>query len=302
MYNGPYRDEPNIAVTQSQDTSHVASINLERKVEVSISCLRRPIHENVRSEKHPCAWGDGYVSTTTPSSTSSLSNIIQGATGLVFVEKALDHPSKPHLTLLVRTPSKLRPDWLSNPRITIIEGSLTDTTAISKSMHGATSVVILLGAYITLTNFLTRSTATPIADALEEVVYPAMLTAGVKRLMVLSSVGGFAQPGDQLGWDKYWLFTHVAPKTVVPGGAAEMRRIGEVTAALGEVVEWTVFRIPHLNDGDAGGELRVEVARNVGAEFKGGLELSRASLVGWILQELEGKQWVHQSPVLGNPW
>ena len=222
----------------------------------------------------------------------------------MFIKAALSYPSKPHLTLLVRTPSKLNPEWLSHPQITVIEGSLTGTTAVFKAAADATSVVSFLGAYITLSNFLTRDTSTPIANALESRLFPAMKAAGVKRIIMLSSVGRFQRPGDYVPYGKYWLFTYVAPKTVVPGGAAEMKRIGEVTVEQGNELglDWTVFRIPHLNDGDAEGELPVEVARNVDAEYKGGLELSRASLVNWILRELEEGKWIGETPVLGNPW
>ena len=225
----------------------------------------------------------------------------KGATGLVFIKAALNDASKPHLTLYVRSPSKLPQEYTTNARITIIQGELTDTPTLTKAMKGVTSVVLLLGAYITLSNFLTRSTATPIADALPN-VFTAMRAEGVKRILALSSVGGFQRPGDEVPYGKYWLFTYVAPKVVVPGGAAEMRRIGEVVVSAGQGFEWTVFRVPHLNDADEEGELVVEVAETVDAGFKGGLELSRMSLVKWVLGEIGEGGWVGKTPVVGNLW
>jgi nucleoside-diphosphate-sugar epimerase len=200
----------------------------------------------------------------------------------------------------VRNPSKLPQEYITNDRITIVQGELTDTSALAKAMKGVTSVVCLLGAYITLANFLNRSTATPIADRLSN-VFAAMRAEGVKRIITLSSVGGFQRPGDYVPYGKYWLFTYVAPKTVVPGGAAEMKRIGEVILAQTDL-EWTVFRVPHLNDGDAQGELEVVVKETVDAEYQGGLELSRMSLVKWVLGELEEGRWIGKTPVVGNPW
>jgi hypothetical protein len=171
-------------------------------------------------------------------------------------------------------------------------------------MEGVTSVISFLGAYISLTNFLTRDTSTPIADSLESTIIPAMRKAGVKRIVALSSPGGLRLPGDNVPYGKYWLHTYVAPKAVVPAGAAEMTRIGEVVSKAGDDLNWTVFRIPNLNDGDKEGVLKVVAAENVDEEFfkEGGLDLSRTSLVKWLLKELEEGAWVHKSPVVGNPW
>jgi uncharacterized protein YbjT (DUF2867 family) len=225
---------------------------------------------------------------------------IEGATGLIFIKAALQDSRRPHLTLYVRNPSKVPHEYTTNDRITVVQGSLDDVASLTKAMRNVTSVISLLGAYITLSNFLTRSTATPIADNFPT-IFTAMRANGVKRIMALSSVGGFQRPGDYVPYGRYWLFTYVAPKVVVPGGAAEMRRIGEVVAG-SEGLEWTVFRIPHLNDGDAEGALPVEVRETFDEDYKGGLELSRMSLVKWVLDELEEGKWVRKTPVVGNPW
>jgi len=62
-------------------------------------------------------------------------------------------------------------------------------------------------------------------------------------------------------------------------------------------LEYTVFRIPHLNDGEA--DLSV-AAGVLGDEYKGTLQLSRKSLARWVWEEVERRNWVSGVPVLGN--
>lgn len=83
---------------------------------------------------------------------------------------------------------------------------------------------------------------------------------------------------------------------VVPQGNAEMKRIGEVVSA-DDGFEWTVFRVPHLNEGAA--DLPV-CAGLLGPEWKGTLELSRASQARWILKEIEEGKWIRQAPCIAN--
>lgn len=166
-------------------------------------------------------------------------------------------------------------------------------------MKGVTSVISFLGAYITLSNFLNRDTSTPIADALP-VVFDAMRREGVKRIMALSSIGGFKHPSDAVqGWTPYWLKTHIMPKLVVPQGAAEMSAIAKVTVEQSDL-DWTVFRVPIMHDGDVEGRAVVQCADHLGPGFTGTIDLSRASLCKWVLGELEEGRWVGRSCVLGN--
>jgi hypothetical protein len=173
---------------------------------------------------------------------------------------------------------------------------LNDAHTIKRALNGVTSVVSFLGAYITLSGFLTRRATTPIADSFST-LFTAMREANVKRILALSTPGGFPQTQDHVNWG-WWLFGVFLPKIVVPEGDAEMARIGKLVSEQ-EDLEWTVFRVPHLNDGDAGLEV---VPGYLGEEYKGSRELSRGSLARWVLRELDEGVWVGKAPVVGNPW
>jgi nucleoside-diphosphate-sugar epimerase len=215
-----------------------------------------------------------------------------GQTGLVFIQEALANPSQPSLTLLVRTPSKLPPDYAKDPRITIIRSELNDGSAIEKAVsNNITSVVLFLGAYITLTGFLTRSTNTPIANSLSP-LFKGMHNHGVKRIMALSTPA-FAQSEDQITWGQW--FRSLIPKIVVPEGDAEMREIGRKVAESG--LDWTVFRVPFINDGSP--ELEI-VAGYLGPESGIGTQISRRSMSRWVLEELERGEWMRKAPAISN--
>jgi hypothetical protein len=77
--------------------------------------------------------------------------------------------------------------------------------------------------------------------------------------------------------------------------------MAEETVALGEKIDWTVFRVP-LMQGKALGENDGPVnAVYVGdKKWRDGLSLDRGRLVKWILEELEEGKWICACPVLSN--
>lgn len=247
-----------------------------------------------------------------------------GLSGLAFIQECLDTSSggdsKPYLTLFVRGSgrSKLTPVLPSattnnNPatKIRIIEGGLTDKQAVRAALSAddsfpkVTIVISVLGAYPTLYHFITRTTPTPITEALNNTIVPAMLDLDVRRILVLSTPGAFPifEETKQKSWG--WYLNSWIPRIVVPQGHAEMKGIahavmdnssGQVKAKHG--LEATVFRVPFLNDGKA--ELDV-TAFVIGG--KGNTEnkvISRGSMVRWLLREIEERQWVGGAPMLCN--
>ena len=92
------------------------------------------------------------------------------------------------------------------------------------------------------------------------------------------------------------IFT-IIPRVVVPQGNAEMVGIAQAVAAQSHL-DWTVFRVPFLNDGPA--DTPVSAGLRGAADYKGSMQLARASLARWLLQEIKDRAWVQQAPVLGN--
>jgi hypothetical protein len=68
-----------------------------------------------------------------------------------------------------------------------------------------------------------------------------------------------------------------------------------VTNLPADQVEWTVFRVPILRNGEA---------REVHAGFVGdkgvGVMLERKALAEWVLKEMEERNWVGKCPAVSN--
>jgi nucleoside-diphosphate-sugar epimerase len=234
-----------------------------------------------------------------------------GASGLALIEEITSlGDAGPLATLYVRSTSRSKlPDSVAKSRrFRIVEGALTDRAAFDKALKpsseppfpAVTTAMSSLGAAPSLYYFLTRQTPHPIADALHDVVLPAIRAAGVKRVFVLSTPGGFPYPEETRLMTWAWWFKSTLPKVVVPQGHAEMREIANAVVRVGAEdgsLEWTLVRVMFLNDGDAGARVS---AGTLFKDFEGTSDLSRGSLAKWLLRETVERKWVRRAPLLGN--
>lgn len=202
-----------------------------------------------------------------------------GVSGLIFLSEVAKLSTPPaKLTVLVRSRAKLSAGL--DESIRVIEGGLDDEAKVAEALEGVDTVVSFLGAYVSLSAFIFRTTTTPIADGLK-VVTRVMKAKGIKRILVLSTPS-FAIPGETLT-TLQWIVGFLPP-FMVPQGNAEMKAIA-TTVTSDDALDWTVFRVPHLSLGT--GEEKVW-AGLFGPEYKGGLDLTRESLARWVLREIAG--------------
>ena len=204
----------------------------------------------------------------------------------------LERKEGPKLTLYVRSRSKLPPDTLSNPAVRVVEAPLTDEAALKDAMTGVDSVISFLGSAVSLSAFIWRTKTTPIADSFPA-VFQAMRSQGVRRILALSTTS-YQVSSEQKPWS-WWLLGFMPP-FFVPQGNAEMVAIARNLAAQSDL-DWTVFRVPHLNNGPEDLPL---AAGLLGPDYKGTMELSRPSLARWVMQEIQKGEWIKGAPVLGN--
>jgi hypothetical protein len=153
-----------------------------------------------------------------------------GATGLVFLNtiQTLPRQSRPKVTAYVRSRSKLPPNIQTDLSILIVEGALNDAYVIESAMQGVTTVISFVGVYISLSHAVLRTKPTPIASAFP-VIFSAMRTNGVSRILVLSTPSTFPQTVETLSWK--WAFYNAMPPLLVPQGNAEMKGIAEKVSA-----------------------------------------------------------------------
>lgn len=247
-----------------------------------------------------------------------------GLSGLAFIQQYLElsaeDDKKPYLTLYIRASGRSKlaavlPSAMTSDspaaRIRIMEGDLSDRSAIRKAlsaddMHPKVSTVVsVLGAYMSLYYFFTRTKPTPITDAMNDIIIPVMLELNIKRILVLSTPSAFPVHPEQMEQSWGWYFHKWMPVVVVPQAHAEMKGIAHAVldnstslVSVKHGLEATVFRVPMLNDGEAGLHVAAFILGGTGnVENK---TLSRRSLARWLFNEVEEKQWVNGAPLLCN--
>lgn len=95
---------------------------------------------------------------------------------------------------------------------------------------------------------------------------------------------------------------------MVPQGSAEMKGIGNAVLDNSDRValrpkrglEATVFRVPMMNNEDEEGRREVRAFELGGKGNTERKDLSRASMVRWLFDELERREWVGGAPMLCN--
>lgn len=125
-------------------------------------------------------------------------------------------------------------------------------------------------------------------------IFPLLIAHQYERAMVLCTPS-YPAPQDE-GAIK-WRLSVAAIKVI--GGSAfdEFHGLGSFVANQDiSQLKWTVFRVPFLGNGPE---------KPVNATYTGsgtdGMFLSRKSLAGWVLKEMNvDSQWIGEAPVLSN--
>jgi hypothetical protein len=131
-------------------------------------------------------------------------------------------------------------------------------------------------------------------------LYPLLISSGTFKRVLILSTPSYSAPHDtrSLKW-----FISIKCYIKVIGGDTypEITGMAKETVALGDTIEWTVFRVPLLK-GKSLDEHNGEVnAVWVGdKQGRDGLNLDRGRLVRWIVRELEERMWIGLCPFLAN--
>lgn len=196
-----------------------------------------------------------------------------GKTGKLLVKQALSDNHT--VTAFVRNPSNLN---ISDPNLLIVQGDVTDVTAVKKAILGNDAVISTLG-----TNTGLRKTT--ILHELTQNIVQGMKEQQVSRIAYMASAG----------IDKE-----------IPGviGKMTMKLLGNVlddhhnaVAVLKENdLQWTIARPLGLNDKPFTGTYRKDA---IGVP-KGGRTISRADVADFLLQAIVNEEFIHQSVALSD--
>lgn len=201
-----------------------------------------------------------------------------GKAGQEVLRQALDRGYT--VVAYARNPGKIE---MKQDALAIVHGDLADLSSLEKAITGADCVISLLGP-----GGNTRDTA--LSDGVKNII-AAMEKDGVKRLIQIATVS-VTDPHD--GKDFRFGLMVALVKRVVPGGYAEIVRIGEAVRA--SRLDWTLVRVPLLNE--------KQQTKSVRAGYLGQKivksAISRADLAWFMLEQTQKDQYVQKAPVISN--
>ena len=205
---------------------------------------------------------------------------IFGATGRAGVQLVAQALARGHtVTAFARSPQKLA---TYAGRIEIVHGDVLDAAAVGRAVAGADAVLSVLGPTANRPDYqVTRGT---------EHILQAMKQHGVRRL-VLAAGAGVADTHDEPRL--FHKLINVLLKLFSRHVYEDMRRVVQLVRGSG--VDWTIVRVPMLTDEPAKGQVRV------GYVGKGmGSRLSRADMAAFMLDEVEGGEYVGKAPAVSH--
>ncbi|MDQ0770965.1 putative NADH-flavin reductase [Pseudarthrobacter defluvii] len=201
-----------------------------------------------------------------------------GATGRLLVQQALDEGAD--VVVYSRHPDRLQ---LTNDKLRVVEGDLSDAGAIERAVEGSDGVVSLLRQGVPVKG-------KPIAAGTHNILN-AMQKAGVHRIVAVATASA-ADPADKpplrskaaIGFAR--LFMRPAYDDVV-ATAQEIRKSDR---------DWTIVRPPLLRDGRKTGQV---VAGYLGDGVTGNY-LSRANAADFMLKQLHGDTYLRKAPIVAD--
>mgnify|MGYP001388259561 CR=1 FL=1 len=163
----------------------------------------------------------------------------------------------------------------THPQLTIIQGDVLRPEDAAATVAGVDAVVCSLGS--------TADNPGNVVSQGTENIMTAMQAAGVKRLVVVSSIG----VGDSK--DQVPLAFKMLMKTVLKSAMEEKEKQEAAVQASG--LDWVIVRPGGLTDGPRTGNYKF----GVGKAIKAG-QVSRADVADFVLKQLTDDTFLHQAP------
>jgi len=217
-----------------------------------------------------------------------------GASGLVTLSRALEADAE--VIVYARNPSKIPTSARENPNLTIIQGSLDDTEALTAAIARKPDAIIsLLGPATSdmVTYMKPWDRSTIFADTYR-VIIEAMRANGVRRILAMGTLS-IPEPKDRfsfltaaLVWVVY-LMVHNAWHNII--------YIGKTFDNAPPEIDWTVYRLGMISDGDY-----QAVADGYIGDGKTTSGVRRSELADWLVSQAlsDEPHWVREKPVVSS--
>ena len=203
-----------------------------------------------------------------------------GEAGRQLIEQALAEGNE--VVAFARNPSKLT---THHKHLTIIQGELHDLANIEHAVNDANAVISLLGPRPG-----EDSKVRPLTQGTQYII-AAIKKFNVRRLIVVSTPSASA-PND-LRDLKFKMMVSMI-KTMMRPAYEEIVNVAQVVQD--SDLDWTLVRVSILNNNPKSGKVRVGYLGR-GAV---GVQLSRADMAAFILDELNNGKYIKQMPAISN--
>ncbi|PSP95346.1 NmrA family protein [Halobacteriales archaeon QS_4_62_28] len=198
-----------------------------------------------------------------------------GRTGRPLVAQALDRGHE--VVAFARSAAKVDRE---DPDLTVVEGDAYTGGGVAEAVAGADAAVSVLGQTDEGPDDLLTVAGENILDAMDE--------AGVDQFVTLVGAG-VRKKGESvtLSGRVMGALLKLLARQVLEDAKAHVERV-RVTD-----LDWTVVRAPRLTDGEGTGEYR---AGDIDLGFE---SVARADVARFVLDCLEGEQYVREMPKIG---
>lgn len=196
-----------------------------------------------------------------------------GGVGRQIVEQALAMGNT--VTALARDTAKLP---VQGAGLAVVAGNVLDPSAVAATLAGADAVFVSLGN--------TPGNPDMIVSQGTAVIVAAMQAAGIRRLVVISSLG----VGDSK--DQVPFFFKALMSTVLRGAFQDKEAQEKLVRASN--LDWTIIRPGGLTDGPATGHYRAGLDGSIGGQ------VARADVAAFALSQLTSSEYIGKTPAIGQ--
>lgn len=166
---------------------------------------------------------------------------------------------------------------LSHPQLTVIPGNVLEPAEVAACVEGADTVICSLGG--------TADNPGDVVSRGTRHIIAAMQAAGVRRLVVVSSIG----VGDSQ--DQAPFAFKMLMKTVLKAAMEEKEKQEALVQASG--LDWVIVRPGGLTDGPRTGNYRSGLDKSIKAG-----QVSRADVAEFVLRQLTDDTFLRQTPAI----
>jgi putative NADH-flavin reductase len=196
-----------------------------------------------------------------------------GGTGRQLLIQSLDQDHT--VTAYARDPAKI--EDIQHSRLTVVRGDVLDAATVKSAVAGHEGILVSIG---------TSAARTTLREEGTRNIVEAMQSAGVKRLVCLSSLG----VGDSR--TNLPFFTRYIIVGIFLRHAFADHELQEAVVRQSSL-DWTIVRPPHLKDGPRTGVYQHGFS-TTDKRIKGWI--SRADVADFMLKQLVDDTYLHQAP------